>query len=210
MVTSDARCSREIKSRIAMTKAAFSKKKALFTSTFDLNLGKKRVNCHIWSIALCGVETWTLRKVDQKYLENFEMWCWRRMENISCTDRVRNGEVLHRVKEEINILNTIKRRKANWIAYIWRRNSLLKHVIKGKIDGRIEVTARRERRRQQLLDDLKEKRGCWKFKDESLIRTLWRTRFGPAIRQTAEWSQVRAYTKGKGGNKTHMCSYSFV
>jgi hypothetical protein len=45
---------------------------------------------------------------------------------------VRNEEVLHRVKEERNVLHTIKRRKANWIGYILRRNCLLKHVIKGK------------------------------------------------------------------------------
>jgi hypothetical protein len=55
-------------------------------------------------------ETWALRKVDQKYLGSFEMWCWRRMEKISWTDRVRNEEVLHRVKEERNILQAIKRR----------------------------------------------------------------------------------------------------
>jgi hypothetical protein len=36
-----------------------------------------------WSIALYGAETWTLRAADQKYLESFEMWCWRRMEKIS-------------------------------------------------------------------------------------------------------------------------------
>ena len=53
------------------------------------------MKCYIWSIALYGAETWTLRKVDQKYLECFEMWCWRRMEKISWTDRVRNEEVLH-------------------------------------------------------------------------------------------------------------------
>ena len=35
-----------------------------------------------------------LRKVVEKYLESFEMWCWRRMEKISWTDRVRNEEVL--------------------------------------------------------------------------------------------------------------------
>jgi hypothetical protein len=39
---------------------------------------------------LCGAETWTLGKVDRKYLESFDMWCWRRMEKISWTDRVRN------------------------------------------------------------------------------------------------------------------------
>jgi hypothetical protein len=47
----------------------------------------------ICSVALCGAETWTLWKVDRKYLEIFEMWCWRRMEKIIWTDRVRNEEV---------------------------------------------------------------------------------------------------------------------
>ena len=42
----------------------------------------------------------------------------------------------------------------------------------------MEVTGRRGRRRKQLLDDLKEKRGYWKLKEEALYLTLWRTRFG--------------------------------
>ena len=61
-----------------------------------------------------GAETWTLRKVDQKYVESFEMWCWRRMEKISWTDLVRN-EILHGVEDDRNILSTVKRRKANWV-----------------------------------------------------------------------------------------------
>jgi hypothetical protein len=62
MVTNDARCTRDIKSRIAMAKEAFNKKKTLSTSRLDLNLRKKLVNLYIWSIALCCAETWTLRK----------------------------------------------------------------------------------------------------------------------------------------------------
>jgi hypothetical protein len=54
-----------------MAKTAFNKKSALFTSKMDLELRKKLVKCYIWSIALCGVETWTLRAVDQKHLEIF-------------------------------------------------------------------------------------------------------------------------------------------
>jgi hypothetical protein len=73
-----------------VAKAVFKKKKAFFTSKLDLNLRKKLIKCYIWSIALYGAETWTLRKVDQKYLESFEMWYWGRMEKISWTDRVRN------------------------------------------------------------------------------------------------------------------------
>jgi hypothetical protein len=95
-----------------MAKAAFNKK-TLITSKLDLELRKKLVKCYIWSIALCGMETWTLRKLDQKYLESFEMWCWRRMEKISWTDRVTNEAILHRVKEERNTLHTIRRRTAN-------------------------------------------------------------------------------------------------
>jgi hypothetical protein len=72
--------------------------------------------------------------------------------------RVRNKEVLHRVKEERNILRTIKRRTANWIGHILRRNCLLKHVIEGKLEERTEMAGRRGRRRKHLLDDLKEKR----------------------------------------------------
>jgi hypothetical protein len=83
MITNDARCTHEIKARIAMAKAAFHKKKTLFTSKLDSNLRKKLVKCYIQSIALYGAETWTLQKVDQKYLESYEMWCWRRMEKFS-------------------------------------------------------------------------------------------------------------------------------
>jgi hypothetical protein len=76
---------------------------------------------------------------------------------------VRNEEVLHTATEEGNILKTIKRRKANWISDILCRNCLLKHVLEGKIEGRIEVTGRRGRRHKQLLDGCKEKRGFLKL-----------------------------------------------
>jgi hypothetical protein len=127
---------------------------------------------------LYGAETWTLRKVDVKYLERFEMWCWRRIEKISWTDRARNEEILSRVKEERNILHTIKRRKANWIGHILRRNCVLKQVIQRKIEVKLEVMGRRGRRRKQLLDNLKKKRGYWELKEEALDRTLRGTRFG--------------------------------
>ena len=73
------------------------KNKNPFTSKLDLNLGKKLVKCYIWNMALYGAKTWTLRVADQKHLESFEMWCWKRMEKISWTDHVRNEEVLLRV-----------------------------------------------------------------------------------------------------------------
>jgi hypothetical protein len=107
----------------------------LFTSTLDLELRKKLVKCYVWSIALYGAETWTLRAVDQKQLESFEMWCWRKMEKVSWTDHVRNEDVLLRVKEQRNILHEICKRKAHWIGHILRRNCLLQRVTEGKMQG---------------------------------------------------------------------------
>ena len=66
MITSDARCTREITSKIAMTKTAFSNKKTLLTSKLDLHLKKKLVKCFIWSTALYGAETGILWKRNEE------------------------------------------------------------------------------------------------------------------------------------------------
>jgi len=105
------------------------------------------------------------------------------MEKISWTDRVRNEEVLHRVKEERNIVRTIKRRKANWIGYILRRNCFLKHVTEGKVEGMIEVTGGRGKRRKEVLDELKETRDSVKLREEALNRTVWRTGYERGYRR---------------------------
>ena len=117
------------------------------------------------------------------------MCCLRRMEKVNSTDRLRNG-VLQRVVEQRNILRTMKRREANRIGAILRRNWLLKRIIEGKIEGRIEVTRRRGRRLKQLLNDFKETREYCKLKDEALDRSVWRTCFGrcfgSVVRQIAQ------------------------
>jgi hypothetical protein len=72
---------------------------------------------------------------------------------------------IYNVSEQRNILHEIRKRKANWIGHILRRNCLLKEVIEGKIKGRIKVTRRRGRRRKQLLDDLGDRRGYSNLKE---------------------------------------------
>jgi len=98
---------------------------------------------------------------------------------------------LLRVNEQRNILHEIRKWKANWIGHIVRRNCLLKQVIEGKIKGEMEVEIRRGRRRKELLDDLKDRRGYSHLKEGALDRTMWRHHFGggfgPVIRQNTEW-----------------------
>ena len=117
------------------------------------------------------------------------MWWWIIMQKISWTDRLRNEEAEQRLVEEENIVHTIKGRKVtgsviggvgiDLYTRCWRQ------------DRRKEVPGRRGRRCKQLLDDLNEKRGYLKLKEEELDRTVWRTRFGrgniPVVKQTAAW-----------------------
>ena len=87
--------------------------------------------------------------------------------------------MLLRVNEQRNILREIRKRKANWIGY--RRKDKKREM---------EVTRRRGRRRKELLDDLKDRRGYSHLKEKALDRTMWRNRFGggfgPVVRQNTE------------------------
>ena len=98
-----------------------------------------------------GAENWKLLESEKKYIENFNTWCWGRMEKITWSYRVDNEDVLPRVIEERNNIHTVKRQKVKWIGLILGKNCLLKHIIEGQI-GEME---RRRRRREQLLDDCK-------------------------------------------------------
>jgi hypothetical protein len=98
--------------------------------------------------------------------------------------------ILLRVNEQRNILHEIRKRNANWIGHILRRNCLLKQVTEGKIKRETEVTRRRGRGRKKLLDNLKDRRGYSQLKEEALDHTTWRNRFGrgfgPAVIQNTE------------------------
>jgi hypothetical protein len=67
-------------------------------------------------------------------------------------------KVLHKFKKKRNILNTIERRKANWIDHILCRNCLLKHIIGGKVEGGIFVMRKQGRRRKKVQNDFRENR----------------------------------------------------
>jgi hypothetical protein len=76
---------------------------------------------------------------------------------ISWADRVKNEE-MYAVKEDRTKADAKKKRNANRIGYILRRNCLLKHVIERRLEERKEVAGKLGRRRKQLLDDFAETR----------------------------------------------------
>ena len=91
-----------------------------------------------------------MRKKDVKRLEAFEMWIWIRIERISWKDHISNKEVLKRVKERRSLIETIVRRKKNWIGHVLRGCGMLKEIIEGRLEGKRS----KGRKRIGMLDSL--------------------------------------------------------
>ena len=106
-MSDDGYCVKKIVSSIGMVKKIFQDKRKLFTGKMNLELKKRSAKCLVWSVAMYAVETWTLREVDRKKIEAFEMSIWRRMEKISWSDKITNDDVLKRVNEERSLLKEI-------------------------------------------------------------------------------------------------------
>ena len=86
-----------------------------------------------------GADTWALGRNEQKRLEAFEMWAWRRMESVKWTDKIKNVVVLERVREGRLMLELIRKRKRNWLGQLpaqgctrrygkWEENSRQKKI----------------------------------------------------------------------------------
>jgi len=145
-----------------MAKAAFKKKRKLFTSKLELNVRKKLMKCCIWSTALYDAETWDILEsrweiplkfwnvVLEKEGEDQLDWSCEKWTSIT---KSHGGKKLPTYN---------KRRKVNWIGHILQRNCRLGHSVEGKIEGMV----RRGRWCKQLLNDLRkwEDTGNWNRK----------------------------------------------
>ena len=72
-----------------MQKKPLTGKEAFSAGPWKKELRNRLVKCFVWSVVLCGAETWTLRRNELKRLEAFEMWIWRRMERVEWTGKIK-------------------------------------------------------------------------------------------------------------------------
>ena len=88
----------------------------------------------------------------RKLIQAPEMWIWRRLENISWEQKIRNEEVLRRVKENRCFITTIYRRQKNWIGHILRGDGLLRDMMERRMMGKRP----RGKPRAGMMDELME------------------------------------------------------
>src|SRR5688572_4833209 len=79
----------DVKTRIALAKDAFNKRKELLTKGLSRTLKTRLVKVLVWPVVLYGCETWTLRRAEIDKLEALEMWIWRKLERVCWQDRIK-------------------------------------------------------------------------------------------------------------------------
>ena len=96
-----------------------------------------------------GIESWTRKKVEDRRMDAFELWCWRKLLRVPWTARGSNQSILKEISPGCS-LGGLKLKLQSFGHLMRRTNSLKKTLMLGKIEGR----RRRGRQRMRWLDSI--------------------------------------------------------
>ena len=117
----------------------------------------------VFSVFLYACESWTLTAELEKRTQTFEMYCYRRLLNISYKDHVTNEEVRRKIQAAIGeydeLLTLVKKRKLRWFGHVSRSSGLAKTILQGTVKGK----RKRGRQKKRWEDSIKEWTGIMDF-----------------------------------------------
>ena len=98
-----------------------------------------------------GYESWTIKKVEHRRIDDFELWCWRRLLRVPWTARRSNQSILKEISPKYSLEGLMPKMKLQYFVHLMlRTDSLAKTLMLGKIEG----GRRRGRQRMRWLDDI--------------------------------------------------------
>ena len=109
------------------------------------------VKAMIFLVVMYGCESWTIKKVELRRIDAFEMWCWRRLLRVPWIARISSQSVLKEISPEYSLEGLMLNLKLQYFGHLMRRaDSLEKTLMLGKIESR----RRRGQQRLRRLDDI--------------------------------------------------------
>ena len=147
-ITEDGDCSHEIKSCLLLGRKAMTNLDSILKNR-DITLPTKVhiVKAIVFPGVRSGCENCTIKKAEHQRINDFELWCWRRLLRVPWTARRSNLSILKEINPEYS-LEGLKLGLHYFDHRIWRVNSLEKTLMLGKIEGR----RRRGQQRMSWLD----------------------------------------------------------
>ena len=109
------------------------------------------VKAMVFPVVMHGCDSWTVKKVEHRRIDAFELWCWRRLLRVPWTARRSTQSILKEINPGISLEGMMLKLKLQYFGHIMRRVDLLqKTLMLGEIGGR----RRRGRPRMRLLDGI--------------------------------------------------------
>ena len=151
-ITADGDCSHEIKRCLLLGRKVMTNLDSILKSK-DITLPTKvhLVKAMAFPVVMYGCESWTIKKVECRRIDAFELWCWRRLLRVPWTARRSNQSMLKEISPGSSLEGLMLKLKLQFFGPLIRRtDSLEKTVMLGKIEGR----RRRGRQRVRWLDGI--------------------------------------------------------
>ena len=95
------------------------------------------VKAMVFSVIMCGCESWTIKKAEHQRIYTFELWCWRRLLRVPWTARRSNQPILKEISPGCSLEGLMLKLKLQYFGHLmWRADSFEKTLMLGKIEGR--------------------------------------------------------------------------
>ena len=150
-ITADGDGSHEVKRCFLLGRKAMTNLDSILKSR-DITLPTKvhLIKTMVFPVVMYGCDSWTIKKVERRRTDAFELWCWRRLFRVTWTARRSNQSILKEISPECSLEGLMLKLKFQSFGHLMQRtDSLEKTLMLGKIEGR-----RRKRQRMRWLDDI--------------------------------------------------------
>ena len=114
-------------------------KKILELKSGDITLPSKvcLVKAMVFPVVMYGCESWTVKMVEHRRIDAFELWCWRRLLRVPWTVRRSNQSILKEISLEYSLEGLMLKLKLQYFGHLMQRtDSLEKTLMLGNIEGR--------------------------------------------------------------------------
>ena len=141
-ITADSDCSHEIKRLMTKLDSILKNRDVILSTKVCL------VKAMVFPVVMFGCGSWTVKKAEQRRIDAFELWYWRRLLRVPWTERRSNQSILKEISPEYSLEGLMIKLKFEYFGHLMQRtDSLKKTLMLGKIEGR-----RRKRRQDEMVE----------------------------------------------------------